>query len=171
MARRDSAIVISTGAIRRVIVALFLIAVIAVAAVFGRQYLQRPPGLGDQIDKAAYQAVFLTGGQVFFGHATVGDGSLALSDVFYLAPNTDTSQPQLGALLKRGSELHGPREPMLIEQGQILFVENMRDDSQVVAAIKRFKSGEQPPAATPAPATPAAATQTPTGTPRPSASR
>jgi hypothetical protein len=168
VARRDSAVVISTGAIRRVVVTLLFLALVALVAVFGRQYLQRPPGLADQIDKNAYQAVFLTGGQVFFGHATVGDGSLALADVFYLAPNTDTSQPQLGALLKRGSELHGPREPMLIEVGQILFVENMRDDSQVVAAIKRFKSGEQP-AATPQPAT--QAPTTPTGTPRPSASR
>lgn len=168
MAKRDSAVVISTGAIRRVVVALLFLALLALVAVFGRQYLQRSPGLGDQIDKNAYQAVFLTGGQVFFGRATVGDASLALSDVFYLAPNTDTSQPQLGALLKRGSELHGPREPMLIELSQILFVENMRDDSQVVTAIKRFKSGEQP--ATAAPQATQAPT-TPTGTPRPSASR
>jgi hypothetical protein len=168
VARRDSAVVISTGAIRRVIFVLLVVALVALVALFGRQYLQRPPGLADQIDKNAYQAVFLTGGQVFFGKVTVGDGLLALSDVFYLAPNTDTSQPQLGALLKRGSEIHGPREPMLIELGQILYLENMRDDSQVVAAIKRFKSGE-PPASAP-PQTTQAPT-TPTGTPRPSASR
>lgn len=168
MARRDSAVVISTGAIRRVVVTLLLLALVALVAIFGRQYLQRPPGLADQIDKNAYQAVFLTGGQVFFGKAAVGDGSLALSDVFYLTTNTDPSQSQIGALLKRGSEIHGPREPMLIELGQILYVENMRDDSQVVAAIKRFKSGEPPASAPPQ------TTQTPTaptGTPRPSASR
>jgi hypothetical protein len=57
---------------------------------------------------------------------------------------------------------------MLIEMRQVLFVENLRDDSQVVSAIKRFKSGEQP-APAPQPATP---TQAPaTATPRPSASR
>ena len=162
MSRRDSALVISTGAIRRVFLALVVIALVGLAAVFGRQYLQRPPGIADQIDKSAYQAVFLTNGQIFFGRALVGDGSLALSDVYYLAANTDTSQTQqLGQLIKRGSEIQGPKEPMLIESGQVLYIENLRDDSQVVTAIKRFKSGEQP-AATPAPATP---------TPRPSASR
>jgi hypothetical protein len=53
-----------------------------------------------------------------------------------------------------------------------LFIENLRDDSQVVAAIKRFKSGEQP-AATAAPQPPATTQPpaAPTGTPRPSASR
>ena len=77
------------------------------------------------------------------------------------------AQPQqLGQLLKRGSELTGPREPMLIELRQVLYVENMRDDSQVVQAIKRFKSGEQP-----APATQAPTVAPPTGTARPSASR
>jgi hypothetical protein len=162
VSRRDSAVVISTGAIRGVFTALLVIAVLALVAVFGRQYLQRPPGIADQVDRFSYQAVFLTGGQVFFGHVAVGDGSLALTDVFYLAPNTDTAQPQqLGSLVKRGSELHGPREPMMIELRQVLFIENMREDSQVVSAIKRYKSGEQPaPAATPA-----------ASTPRPSASR
>ena len=48
-----------------------------------------------------------------------------------------------------------------------MFVENMRDDSQVVAAIKRFKSGEQPAA----PAAPATPTPAPAATARPSASR
>ena len=166
MSRRDSAIVISTGAIRRVFIALVVIALLALVAVFGRQYIQRGPGVADQIDKSAFQALFLTGGQVFFGHATTGDGSIALTDVFYLAANTDTSQPQqVGQLVKRGSELHGPREPMIIQLGQVLFIENLRDDSQVVAAIKRFKSGEQPAAP------PVTAAPTPAGTARPSASR
>jgi len=168
VSRRDSAVVISTSAIRRVFVALVLVALVALVAVFGRQYLQRPPGVADQIDKNAYQAVFLSGGQVFFGHATAGDESVSLTDVYYLAPNTDQSQPQqLGQLVKRGSELHGPREPMLIELRQILFIENMRDDSQVVQAIKRFKSGEQPAPTTPPTQPPATATSTV----KPSASR
>ena len=149
-------------------VTLFVVAALALAAVFGRPLLQRGPSLGDGIDRGAYQAVFLTGGQVFFGHATAGEEAIALIDVFYLAPSSDAAQPQqLGQLIKRGSELHGPREPMVIELRQVLFVENMRDDSQVVQAIKRFKSGEQPvaPATQPPPVT------TPTVTARPSASR
>jgi hypothetical protein len=41
---------------------------------------------------------------------------------------------------------------MIIPQGQVLFFENLRDDSDIVTAIKRFKSG-QAPAATAPPAT------------------
>ena len=167
MSRRDSAVVISTGAIRRALLALLLIVLVALAVVLGRQYLQRPPGVADQIDKSAYQAVWLTTGQMFMGHATVSDDSISLTDVFYLQPNTDTTQSQqVGQLIKRGSELTGPREPMLIELRQVLFVENMRDDSQVVQAIKRFKSGEQP-----APTAAPTIAPAPTATARPSASR
>lgn len=169
MARRDKAIVISTGAIRRTVGVLVLLAMLALFVYFGRPYARN--GLADQVDKNAYQAVFLTGGQVFFGRASVDDIAVSLSDVFYLSPSSDAAQPQqLGSLIKRGSELHGPREPMLIERRQVLFVENLRDDSQVVQAIKRFKSGEQPvtPAATTAPPTQA---PTPTASVRPSASR
>jgi len=74
---------------------------------------------------------------------------------------------RLGAGVAPGGRgAQAPGEPMIIELRQVLFIENMRDDSQVVTAIKRFKSGEQP-AATAAPQT----TTPPTGTPRPSASR
>ena len=167
MSRRDSAVVISTGAIRRALIALLLIALVALAVALGRQYLQRPPGVADQIDKNAYQAVWLTTGAMFIGHATVGDDSISLTDVFYLSASNDAAQPQqVGQLIKRGSELTGPREPMLIELRQVLYVENLRDDSQVVQAIKRFKSGEQP-----APATQAPTVAPPTATARPSASR
>jgi hypothetical protein len=171
-AKPESAIVISSGAIRRVVLTFVLLGLLAVVALFGRQAFQRPPGIADQIDRNAYQSVFLASGQVYFGHATVGDDSITLTDVFYFSLNADASQPQqVGQLVKRGSELYGPREPMLIELRQVLFVENLRDDSQVVAAIKRFKSGEQP-AATAAPqATQPPATPTPTTTPKPSASR
>jgi hypothetical protein len=41
---------------------------------------------------------------------------------------------------------------MIIPRGQILFIENLRDDSDIVTAIKKFKSGQLP-AATPPPAT------------------
>lgn len=173
MGKRGGAIVVSTGALRRAVAGLMLIVLFALVVFFARPYLQRS-SVGDRIDHGSYQAVFLTGGQVFFGHALISgdeDGAIALSDVYYLTPNADTSQSQqLGSLVKRGTELHGPREPMIIQVRQVLFIENMRDDSQVVQAIKRFKSGEQPSA--PVPQVPTA-TSAPavTGTARPSASR
>jgi hypothetical protein len=53
---------------------------------------------------------------------------------------------------------------MLIPRQQVLFIENLRDDSDVVAAIRRFKSGQAPPAM-PAPATAPPATAAPTARP------
>ena len=88
-----------------------------------------------------------------------GDAWFVLTDVFYLSAS-EGSAPQL---IKRGSEPQGPREPMIIPQAQVLFIENLRDDSEIVSAIRRFKSGQ--PVATPAPATPQPATATPTARP------
>jgi hypothetical protein len=52
---------------------------------------------------------------------------------------------------------------MVIPRDQILVIENMRDDSDVVAAIRLYKSG-QAPALTPPPAT-ATPTSAPTAVP------
>jgi len=85
--------------------------------------------------------------------------------VFYLATNDGTQSGQAGQLIKRGRELHGPREPMVIPNSSVLFLENLRDDGDVATAIRKFKAGEIP-AATPTPVPPTA-----TATSRPSASR
>ncbi len=42
-------------------------------------------------------------------------------------------------LVKLGEEVHGPTDEMQLNKDQILLVENLRDDSQVVAAIKRYQ--------------------------------
>jgi hypothetical protein len=164
--RPSSVVVVSTTAIRRVALFFVLVAVVLLAAVVWNQrerLFGRP--LGAEIEPAAYQAVFLTGGQVYFGKASaVGDHYL-LSDVFYLATNDGTQSGQAGQLIKRGRELHGPREPMVIPNSSVLFLENLRDDGDVATAIRKFKAGEIP-AATPTPVPPTA-----TATSRPSASR
>ena len=49
-------------------------------------------------------------GQAFYGKLTIPDAdTYLLSDVFYIVPN-DTAQ----RLVKRGTEVFGPREPMVI---------------------------------------------------------
>ena len=106
--------------------------------------------LAAQIDDARYQAVFLEGGYVFFGRLTARGDVLLLSDVFYLSSLPDQQGSEPGTLVKRGNELWGPTEPMVIPREQVVFMENLRDDSQVLDAIRRFKSGETSPA-TPAP--------------------
>ena len=148
--RDDAALTISTATLRRIAVAFFALAFFALVvfaaatqrealgALFGR-------GLGAQIDRTAYQAVFLTGGQVYFGRLQSQDDYFLLSDVFYIGDATESpTQGTTGQLVKRGSELHAPKEPMLIPRDKVLFVENMREDSQVVTAIRQFRSGQVP---------------------------
>ena len=156
---------------------LVLVLLVAIVAVGGAIAIRQGwiPSLGrssvaSQIDRARYQAVFLTGGQVFFGRTgEVTDSYLALSDVFYLSAGTESQPSQL---VKRGNEIHGPTEPMIIPMDQVLFVENLRDTSDVVTAIGRFHAGTlpvaTPPQGTLAPTTTPAA---PTASPAPSASR
>ena len=167
--RPGSVVVVSTSAIRRVVFLFVLIGLVLLGtAVYNQRERLFGRPIGAEIDPAAYQALFLTGGQVYFGKASaVGDHYL-LSDVFYLATNDGTQSGQTpGQLIKRGGELHGPREPMIIPNNSVLFLENLRDDGDVATAIRKFKAG-QIPAATPTPAAPAV---TATPTTRPSASR
>ena len=104
------------------------------------------------IEKGAYQAVFLTNGQVYFGKLNIEEHHrsswVELTDIYYLqvtqnlqqpATSDNSQQPQIN-LVKLGSELHGPQDKMFIEQDKILFWENLKDDSKVVAAIKEEKS-------------------------------
>ena len=164
------AIVIPVGAIRRVFVMLLILIGLILLVLVARTQLFRAgistlfaPGAAEIIDRNAYQAVFLTNGSSYFGKLQQqGDEWFVLSDVFYL------SVPEQGApqLIKRGSEAQGPREPMLIARTQILFIENLRDDSEIVTAIRRFKSGGAP-AATAPPATPAPTARPSTAAPSP----
>jgi hypothetical protein len=169
----QNAIVIPVSALRRIFVMLLvLIALILVVLVVRTQLFRAgiatlfAPSAAEAIDRGAYQAVFLTNGSTFFGKAQAqGDDWFLLTDVFYLT----TSEQSGTQLIKRGSEAQGPREPMIISRQQVLFIENLRDDSDVVNLIRRFKSGQLP-AATPPPPTPPQTTPVPS-TPRPSPTR
>lgn len=121
-----------------------------------------------RVDHSSYQAVFLVSSQVYFGKLTIDGDDYLLRDIFYLnAPQQGTSA---GQLVKRGNELHGPVEPMIIPARSVLFFENMRDDSEVLAAIRGFKAG-----VTPAPQTSVPTTASPqvsaTRSPSPSPTR
>jgi hypothetical protein len=164
---RDGAIVIPVGALRRVFLMLLaLIGIILLILVVRTQLFRAgvttlfAPGAAEVIDRDLYQAVFLTNGSTYFGKLQQqGDDWFVLTDVYYLSAGED-STPQL---IKRGSEPQGPREPMIIPVLQVLFIENLRDDGEIVAAIKRFKSGLGPlPTAPPATARPATGVPSPT---------
>lgn len=93
-----------------------------------------------------YQSVFMSNGQVYFGKLSVSGRYMKLTDIYYLqaaeplqsgaTPALSASQAQI-QLIKLGSELHGPDDAMYIERDQVLFWENLKDDSKVVAAINQ----------------------------------
>ena len=91
-----------------------------------------------------WQAVFLTGGQVYFGKLQEHDANdLTLSDVYYLRTAADLDQNQTSAsslnLIKLGGEVHGPEDTIYIPKSSVLFWENMKDTSRVVQTIMSTK--------------------------------
>ena len=94
-----------------------------------------------------YKAVFLNNEQVYFGKISpsFSFSFLNLKDVYYLQVNEqlqpvgEGAQPQL-VLVKLGArEIHNPQDEMLINRDHILFIEKLKPDSQVIAAIKEYK--------------------------------
>lgn len=100
----------------------------------------------EYIDKNKYQAVFLEGGQVYFGKVReLNKDYVIVNDIYYLRVNEQQAaegqqQTQQDiSLAKLGCELHGPQDQMVINRSQVTFWENLKDDdSQVVKAIKEF---------------------------------
>lgn len=142
----------------KVVLALFVLALIAAAFFFGKKFLVKSPNdlLGDlQGDSAdtvpvvegTYYAVFLDNGQVYFGMLNDRDGDFyRLEDVFYLDTRQnpqDTSTTGAGtSLVKLGNEAHGPKDFMDINHDHILFIEEMKADSKVVQAIAEYKAAQ-----------------------------
>lgn len=106
--------------------------------------------ISKSISEYSYQAVFLSNGQVYFGKMSVSPSWIRLTDVYYLQAtqslqatsnnqiNSPKSNPKDIQLVKLGSELHGPKDTMFLERNNILFWENMKDDSRVVQAIQQY---------------------------------
>ncbi len=93
------------------------------------------------------QAVFLNGGQVYFGHIdTLNTKYMRLSDIYYLRVNQQVQPDQKSgqaqndiSLVKLGCELHGPQDQMVIYREQIIFWENLKSDGQVAKAVDTYK--------------------------------
>jgi len=107
--------------------------------------------LSDWADFSKYQAVFLSNGQVYFGKVTDANiQTLVLENIYYLrsAVNLQTSDEKNStttpvmdnfSLVKLGNELHGPEDKMSINLSQVLFVEDLKYDSNVVEAIRAYE--------------------------------
>lgn len=88
-----------------------------------------------------YHAVFLENGQVYFGKISHRHSRYVhLQDVYYfqIDPNSQNAEtptnPDL-SLVRLGSELHGPTNEMHIEHSHVMFIETLRDNSEVIRAI------------------------------------
>lgn len=104
------------------------------------------------INRDAHQAVFLTNGQVYFGELTSVSGKYAvMENVYYLQveqavqPSTENPADAAGTdadnnvqLIKLGNELHGPEDEMHISTQQVLFWENLKEDSRISQAITEY---------------------------------
>ena len=141
---------------RKVIGLVIGLVVVLALVVAGLMLWQAKGGESDgglsAVEEDKYQALFLTNGQVYFGNLeSAGEEYVELSDVYYLQVQQDvqpaaetkaTDQPQV-SLTKLGNELHGPTDKMHVSKEQVLFWENLKDDSTVVKAIKDYKSKQQ----------------------------
>ena len=122
-------------------ITVLIIALVAYAVVGGNS-----SGESKYVNTKQMQAVFLNGGQVYFGRInTLNDKYMRLSDIYYLRVNQQVQPNQQGntqndiSLVKLGCELHGPQDQMLINRDQIIFWENLKDDGQVAKAVTEYK--------------------------------
>jgi len=120
-------------------VSILIIIAVAVALMFTTGSIKKNSLIKE------YQAVFLTNGQVYFGHLDMSMEFYELTDIYYLQVNQDLqiaedgTKPDL-SLIKLGEELHGPTDRMLINKDQVLFIEDIADDSKVMKAIADNKA-------------------------------
>jgi hypothetical protein len=127
------------GALVAIALGVIVVAIVLTLAVF-----HGTGGVTAAPDKKRYQAIFLTNGQVYFGHLTgVGGEYITLRDVYYIQSQNPTQgsgqasaspQPNL-SLVALGSEIHGPDKEMHVASSQLIFWENLKDDGKVVDAI------------------------------------
>jgi hypothetical protein len=130
-----------------IIILLLFVAVVVGAAIAKKAGISGVLSGPSKGEASGYQAVFLTNNQVYFGKLVNATTQFpVLRDVYYLQVNTPAGG-QLSAndisLVKLGGELHGPIDEMRINRDHILIIEDLKTDSNVVDAIKRFKESQK----------------------------
>lgn len=133
-----------------IILGLVVIVIVVLGFLFRDKLFKGSGGTGGATARSAFQAVFLTNGQVYFGRLSNAEGNYAtLKDIYYLqvgpaqGSGAATDTPQNISLVKLGQELHGPVDEMHISRAQILFYEDLKIDGSVVKAIENYKAGQK----------------------------
>lgn len=140
----------SWGAMRFVQVGLlFSVTILLVASVWFLALGDKGTAENKYVDSSKLQAVFLNGGQVYFGDINnLNSEYLSMSNIYYLRvnqqvqPNQSTTSTGSNdvSLVKLGCELHGPTDNMVINREQVIFWENLKDDGQVAKAVAEYKT-------------------------------
>jgi hypothetical protein len=126
---------------------LAAIVVLVVAVVFSLLFTKGVASEERFVDKSKYQAVFLNGGQVYFGKISdLNSQYMKVSNIYYLRVNQQVQPDQQNnnaaqndiSLVKLGCELHGPQDDMVINREQVIFWENLKDDGQVAKAVAEY---------------------------------
>lgn len=134
------------------VILLFSVTILLVA--LAASFVFGPKSEKSYIETERLQAVFLNGGQVYFGNITdLNDKYLRMENIFYLRvnqvvqPNQEGTQQQAGqndiSLVKLGCELHRPSNEMLINRSQVVFWENLKDEAgenTVPGAVKKYRA-------------------------------
>lgn len=106
---------------------------------------------GTAIDANKYQAVYLMNGQLYFGKLTeLNSTHLQLTNVYYLQSNSQedaeasTSNNSANAasnfqLIKLSGAIYGPSDEMVISKDQVLYYQNLNDDSKASQLIESDK--------------------------------
>lgn len=118
---------------------------------FFRPALPFLPAPAPQIDPNSWQVVFLTNGQSYFGHLSGWEGNNpVLTKVYYVRAAGPASPPggkkesdQKIDVIKLGGEFYGPQDALFLSKQQVIFVENLKDKSEVVDIIKKYESGQK----------------------------
>jgi hypothetical protein len=135
------------GTLQLLSVGLLFAGTILVVAVVWTLVLGSPNKEASYVDGKKMQAVFLNGGQVYFGNIRdLNATHVRLGNIYYLRVNQQV-QPDAKAadsssndisLVKLGCELHGPQDEMLINREQVVFWENLKTDGQVAKAVAEY---------------------------------
>lgn len=93
-----------------------------------------------------WRAVFLSNNQVYFGHFRwlPLTSTITLSDIHYLQAAQPLQQGKTDVrevrVIKLGDEIHGPEDKMVILKDNILFWEDLKEESVIVRRIKELQN-------------------------------
>lgn len=133
---------------RGAIIGLIIALILALGAGGYLAFQAFGPGIARSIDKSKYQAVFFDNGQVYFGNLEIMNNKYyKLTNVFYVQSDTsadENSGAEAGTvtnqkLIKRGAEVYGPEDEMIINSSQVTIIENLKPDSQVSQLIRDYR--------------------------------